>query len=64
MRRMHAQLFILSVTLFLNFGAAPHAMAQQGSEITGTVSDPSGAAVPGTRVDVIQTTTHLTTSLM
>jgi hypothetical protein len=63
MRRMYAQVFIVSVTLGLIFGAARHAMAQQGSEITGTVSDPSGAAVPGTRVDVIQTTTRLTTSL-
>src|ERR1051326_454987 len=63
MRGTYQRLLILSLILGLTSGAVHRAMAQQGSEVTGTVSDPSGAAVPGAAVEVIQTSTGLTTSL-
>jgi hypothetical protein len=63
MRGTYWRLLMLSLILALTSGAAHRLMAQQGSEVTGTVSDPSGAAVPGASVEVTQVATGLTTTL-
>jgi hypothetical protein len=63
MTRTYVRFFMLFLILGFTFGAAHRAAAQQGSEVTGTVSDPSGAAVPAANVDVTQVATGLTTTL-
>src|SRR5580765_8885758 len=64
MKYLNMKLFMVLVVLGLTLGVANRAMAQaERAEITGTVSDPSGAAVPGATVEVIQISTKLKKSL-
>jgi carboxypeptidase family protein/TonB-dependent receptor-like protein len=62
MRSVWVKLLMLIVVF--QFGMVDRALAQaERAEITGTVSDPSGAAVPGATVEVIQVSTKLKKSL-
>ncbi len=53
---MHTKYRLLLLPLFLVFACAS-AMAQQNSEIIGTVTDQTGAAVPGANLTLTQTET-------
>src|SRR5580693_6117858 len=52
---------ILLVALFL-IAAAGTASAQDSGRITGTVTDPSGATVPGATVSALNVATNVTTT--
>src|SRR5579875_2260144 len=47
----------LALLVVWRMGSAPLAWAQAASSITGTVTDVSGAAVPGARVTVVEVNT-------
>ncbi|MBO0863011.1 MAG: TonB-dependent receptor, partial [Chloracidobacterium sp.] len=49
----------LTITLFCAFGSTIHAQSSKGI-IVGTITDPTGAAVTGATVKVINTTTNVT----
>ena len=55
MRMLRARLFVLSVCLAL---AMPAFCQTTTGTITGTITDPSGAAIPNVRVTVVQTETN------
>ena len=52
----------LTMLLALLVLAAPHAWAQQQARLSGTVTDPSGAMIPGATVRVTNTNTQVTTT--
>ena len=55
--------FLVSFTFFLlaAVGIAPHAAAQStGGRIRGTITDPTGAAVAATKVQLVNESTHAT----
>ncbi len=54
------KLLFFTLTLVLSLGSARHLMAQSTGSIRGSVSDPSGASVPGAAVTVKSVTTGLT----
>src|SRR5207237_8395553 len=57
-RRMHSVLVILVFAVILGFAFAGRGAAQSGgAEITGTVTDSSGAVVPGARVSLTNVAT-------
>src|SRR5262245_13211001 len=64
MKRIYLSLLMVSAALWLTLGVVDRANAQAAlAEISGSVSDPTGALVPGATVKVIQQTTNLTTIL-
>jgi hypothetical protein len=58
-RRLFSSLSILAIVFIFASGRAG---AQETSSITGTVTDPSGAVVPGAKVTAVQTETGTTQS--
>lgn len=64
MKPAYLNLLRVWIALSLTFGGVHRVMAQAAlAEISGSVSDPTGAVVPGATVRVIQQTTNLTTTL-
>ena len=47
------------VTIVLLLGLAPHAMAQETATVTGTVTDATGALIPGAEVNATNTNTGI-----
>src|SRR5437773_8527832 len=63
-RRIHSVLVILVFAVILGFAFAGRVAAQsRAAEITGTVTDSSGAVVPGARVSLTNVATGARTDL-
>jgi hypothetical protein len=54
---------LILLTFFAILALAAQPLAAQNSEITGTVTDPTGAAIAGATVDVVRTGTNLVRSV-